>query len=632
MRIPRGFSEELRNQADILRVIGDYVSLKKAGNSYKACCPFHNEKTPSFNVNPTKGFFKCFGCGKGGDAITFVMEIEGAPFPEAVKIVAEKCGIAIPVVADDQKDYEERDRQRADLMQINSWATEFFEQNLTETTEGRRALAYLEQRGVTEATQKQFHLGYAPSSWEAMGNFLRSRGASRTQIERSGLVSLKEAGGFYDRFRGRLMFPICDTQGKTVAFGGRIIGEGEPKYLNSPETAVYTKGQHLFGLSYSRDSIRKRDYAILVEGYMDFLIPFQAGIRNLVATLGTALTENQVRLLWRYTRQIVVNFDPDAAGMAATKRSLELLLGEGFNVKVTTLPDNLDPDEFIRAHGAEGYLQRERRESELFVDYQSRQGESDKDMYSVMVRQLRTSKPLLDRLLEDAIAKHDRDKPGGIRQIIDEILPYLRLVNDRIVRMEHFARIADRLKIDNAVIREEFKKAVETRQEKVSARAVIASMEVKPAERKLLEILLACQPVRRQISSKMTEEDYFGLRTEKLFHLIFEFERQQMEMSYPKLSQSLDDEELIRELLPQLMTTSTDFGASDQDILTKAEREAEEILHSLRCGKLAEKQSALQAELNQAQRENNTARLGELMMLKFELAKQEKELARRNGK
>lgn len=603
MKIPRGFSEELRNQADILRVIGDYVSLKKAGNSYKACCPFHNEKTPSFNVNPTKGFFKCFGCGKGGDAITFVMEIEGAPFPEAVKIVAEKCGIAIPVVADDQKDYEERDRQRADLMQINSWATEFFEQNLTETAEGRRALAYLEQRGVTEATQKQFRLGYAPNSWDAMGNFLQSRGASRTQIERSGLVSLKEAGGFYDRFRGRLMFPICDTQGKTVAFGGRIIGEGEPKYLNSPETAVYTKGQHLFGLSYSRDSIRQRDYGILVEGYLDFLIPFQEGVRNLVASLGTALTENQVRLLGRYTRKIIVNFDPDSAGVAATKRSLELLLGEGFKVNVLTLPDNLDPDEFIRARGADSYL-----------------------------KLLKHSQAFLDYIVEQAVAANDQTRPTGKVETINAILPYLKLVKDHIERDQRFTEIADRLKIDSKLIRDEFKKAVETRQEKVSARAVTASVALKPAERKLLEILLSCQPVRRQMSFNMTEEDYFGLRTEKLFHLIFEFERQQIEMSYPKLSQSLDDEELIRELLPQLMTTSTDFGASGQDILTKAEREAEEILHSLRCGKLAEKQSALQAELNQAQRENNTARLGELMMLKFELAKQEKELARRNGK
>ncbi|MBL8192099.1 MAG: DNA primase [Acidobacteria bacterium] len=602
MKIPRGFSEELRNQADILKIVGDYVSLKKKGNNYWACCPFHNEKTPSFSVNPSKGLFKCFGCGKGGDAITFVMEIEGAPFPEAVKTVAEKCGIAVPVVADDQRDYEERDRQRTDLLQLNAWATEFFEQTLTETAEGRRGLAYLEGRGITEATQKQFRLGYAPNSWDAMSSFLRSRGASTAQIERSGLVTLKEAGGFYDRFRGRLMFPICDTQGRAVAFGGRIIGEGEPKYLNSPETAVYTKGQHLFGLNYSRDSIRNKDFAILVEGYLDFLIPFQEGVRNLVASLGTALTENQVRLLGRYTRKIVVNFDPDSAGVAATKRSLELLLGEGFKVNVLTLPDNLDPDEFIRARGADGYL-----------------------------RLLKNSQPFLDYIVEQAVGANDQKSPSGKVETINSILPYLKLVKDRIERSEQFERIADRLKIDSKLIRQEFQKAAETRQEKVSERAVIASVTMKPAERKLLEVLLNCQPIRRQLSLKINEKDYFGLRTEKLFHTIFEFERQQIEISYPMLSQRLGDEELASELLPQLMISDTEFDVTDQESLNRAEREALESLHSLRCGKLAERQSALQAELNQAQRSNDTERLGELMMLKFELAKQERELARWNG-
>jgi DNA primase len=601
MKIPRGFSEELRNQADILKIVGDYVSLKKKGNNYWACCPFHNEKSPSFSVNPSKGFFKCFGCGKGGDAVTFVMEIEGAPFPEAVKTVAEKCGIAVPVVAEDQRDYEERDRQRVDLLQLNAWATEFFEQNLTETNEGRRGLAYLEGRGITEATRQQFRLGYAPNSWDAMSSFLRSRGASTTQIERSGLVSLKEAGGFYDRFRGRLMFPICDTQGRPVAFGGRIIGEGEPKYLNSPETSVYTKGQHLFGLGYSRDSIRNKDFAILVEGYLDFLIPFQEGVRNLVASLGTALTENQARLLGRYTRKIVVNFDPDSAGVAATKRSLELLLGEGFKVNVLTLPDNLDPDEFIRARGADGYL-----------------------------RLLKNSQPFLEYIVEQAVGANDQKSPSGKVETINAILPYLKLVKDRIERSEQFDRIADRLKIDSKLIRQEFKKAAETRQEKVSERAVIASIAVKPAERKLLEILIACQPIRRQMSLKMTEEDFSGLRTEKLFQLIFEFERQQKEISYPELSQLLDDEELARDLLPQLMITDVDFVSSDQESLNQAEKEAEGSLHSLRCGKLAEKQSALQSEINRAQRDNDTAKLGELIMLKLQLVKQ-LDLAQRNG-
>lgn len=602
MKIPRGFSEELRNQADILKIVGDYVSLKKKGNNYWACCPFHNEKTPSFSVNPSKGLFKCFGCGKGGDAITFVMEIEGAPFPEAVKTVAEKCGIAVPVVADDQRDYEERDRQRADLLQLNSWATEFFEQSLTETAEGRRGLAYLEGRGITEATRKQFRLGYAPNSWDSMSGFLRSRGASTAQIERSGLVTLKEAGGFYDRFRGRLMFPICDTQGRPVAFGGRIIGEGEPKYLNSPETAVYTKGQHLFGLGYSRDSIRNKDFAILVEGYLDFLIPFQEGVRNLVASLGTALTENQVRLLGRYTRKIVVNFDPDSAGVAATKRSLEVLRGQGFKVNVLTLPDNLDPDEFIRANGADSYL-----------------------------RLLKTSQPFLDYIVEQAIKANDQSTPAGKIETINAILPYIKLVKDNFELQQLFPHIADKLKIDHDLVRQEFKKAVETRQDKISNLAGSALLSVKSAERKLLEILLACQPVRRQMSVQMTEEDYFGLRTEKLFHLIFEFERQQNELSYPALSQSLGDKELASNLLPQLMISNAEIDLSNQEALNRAEREATESLHTLRYERVESKRLSVHADLKLAQQRGDQLLVSKLSMEHFELLKQERELARHNG-
>ncbi|MGE0132468.1 MAG: DNA primase [Blastocatellales bacterium] len=602
MRIPRGFSDELRNQADIVRIVSDYVSLKKKGRDYAACCPFHNEKTPSFYVSQGKQIFKCFGCGKGGSVFDFIMEIEGCSFPEAIRIVADKTGVTVPVETDNAREYEERENQRAELIQFNQWATEFFEQNLIETVEGRRALDYLARRGVSEETRKAFRLGYAPNSYEAMGSYLRSRGASRTQIERSGLVSLRDTGGFYDRFRGRLMFPIGDTQGRIVAFGGRILGDGEPKYLNSPETALYTKGMHLFGLSHARDAIRQRGYAILVEGYLDFLIPFQAGVRNIVASLGTALTENQVRLLGRYARRIVVNFDPDSAGVAATKRSLELLLTEAFKVNVLTLPDNLDPDEYIRAHGPEGYL-----------------------------KLLKGSQPFLDYIVDQAINSNDQTRPAGKVETINAILPYLRLVGDRIERAEHFERIADRLKIDSRLIREEFKKAAETRLERVSERAVKATLVVKPAERKLLEILMNQVAVRRQMMVQMTEDDYEGLRTAQLFRLIFEFERQGVEPSYPNLSEALGDEDLARDLLPGLMIGVAAPSPAEPDSLEREARAAAESLHSLRCVKLAEKQAALQIEINQAQRNNDAARLGELTMLKFELAKRERALAQWNG-
>ncbi|MGH9753799.1 MAG: DNA primase [Blastocatellia bacterium] len=598
MRIPRGFSEELRNQADIVRIISDYVSLKKKGRDWAACCPFHNEKTPSFYVSQSKQIFKCFGCSKGGSVFDFIMEIEGCSFPEAIRVVAEKTGVTVPVETDNAREYEERANQRAELMRLNQWATEFFEQNLIETAEGRRALDYLARRGVNEEMRKAFRLGYAPNSYDAMSGYLRSRGASTTQIERSGLVTLRESGGFYDRFRNRLMFPIRDTQGRIIAFGGRILGDGEPKYLNSPETPLYTKGMHLFGLSHARDAIRQRGYAILVEGYLDFLIPFQAGVRNLVASLGTALTENQARLLGRYTRRIVVNFDPDSAGQAATKRSLELLLTEAFRVNVLTLPDNLDPDEYIRAHGPEGYL-----------------------------KLLKSSQPFLDYIVDQAIKSNDQSRPTGKVETINAILPYLRLVKDRIERAEHFERIADRLKIDGRLIREEFKKAADTRSERVSERAIKATLVVKFAERKLLEILINQADVRRLMMFQMREEDYEGLRTTQLFRLIFDFERKGIEANYNNLSQALGDEDLARDLLPGLMIGNSASSLAEHSSPERAEREAVESLYGLRLANVIEKLAALQMEINQAQRNNETARLAELSMLKLELTRQRQSLA-----
>lgn len=601
MRIPRGFSDELRNQADILRIVGDYVSLKKKGASYWACCPFHNEKTPSFSVNPAKQFFKCFGCGKAGDVFTFVMEIEGCPFPEAVKTVAEKSGIQVPRV-EDSKEYEERDRLRAEILQINQWATEFFEENLMQTPEGRAACGYLEKRGISDETRKTFRLGYAPNSWDACSEYLKSRGASRSQIEQSGLVTIKEnRSGFYDRFRGRLMFPICDTQGRVVAFGGRTLGDGEPKYLNSPETIVYTKGEHLFGLNNSRDAIRRRGYAVLVEGYLDYLIPWQAGVTNLVASLGTALTDNQVRLLGRYARRIVVNFDPDSAGVAATKRSLELLVAQGFRVNVLSLPDNLDPDEYIRAHGPQSYL-----------------------------KVLKSSQPFLDYIVEEALKSHDQKRPQGKVETINAILPYLRLVKDRIERAEQFELIADRLKIDSNLIREEFKKAANTRQETVSERVMTSMIAVKPAEKKLLECMLNHANVRRNMLAEITDEDLDGLRTASLFQLLLDFERQGRQVTYPALVQDLVDQDLARDLLPSLMygdeVEQAAENSPNREAFTHAEREARESLESLRSFRLTDKQVALQSEINQAQRSNDIDQLK--IMQKYELAKRELEAER----
>jgi DNA primase len=606
--MPRGFSDEVRRQADIVRIVSDYVSLKKKGANHWACCPFHGEKSPSFSVNGSKQFFKCFGCGKAGDVFTFVMEIEGSPFPEAVQTVAEKMGIPIPA-PDNSREYEEADRRRADLLQLNQWAAEFFELNLTGTGEGKRALEYLDRRGLTEQTRKTFRIGYAPNTWDSMGNFLRTRGASRSQIESSGLVTLKESrgetsrnndNGFYDRFRGRLMFPITDAQGRIIAFGGRIIGDGEPKYLNSPETALYTKGHNLFGLHFAKEAIRKRGYVVLVEGYLDFLVPFQAGVQNLVASLGTALTDHQVKLLGRYVRQIVVNFDPDSAGVAATRRSLEVLLTNGFKVNVLTLPENLDPDEFIGKYGAESYQ-----------------------------KLLRTSSRFLDYIVEQAVRTHDQATPSGKVETINEILPYLKLVSDRIEVLEYVDRIADRLRIDSKLIRNEFRKAVEARQERVREQIAMVTLAVKPAEQTLLELILADGDVRRAVLANLTEDDYRGLRTAELFRVLIRLEEQGIEPTWRALTEELEDDDLAQNLLPRLLSESSILESDgEEEIGTERQRKAYESIHGLRCAQLAERQVALQLEINQAQRDRDDSALQQLLIRKTELAHQERELGK----
>src|SRR6185436_9896006 len=348
MRYPQIFIDDLKRQADIVKVIQDYVSLKKKGANWMACCPFHKEKTPSFSVSPAKEIFYCFGCHKGGSVFNFVMEVERVTFPEAIKIVAEKSGVPLPKLVDDSR-FEARRQEADDVIQLNKWALEWWQQQLEHGgAESRLGREYLSTREITDETRKTFQLGFAPDRWDALSTHLRQKGASQLQIDRSGLVVKKEEGGSYDRFRCRLIIPVMDMQGRPIAFGGRTLKDDDAKYINSPETTAYVKGRHLFGLNLTRDEIRKQEYAILVEGFLDLIVPYQFGVRNVVASLGTALTADQGKLIGRFARKVVVNYDGDRAGVQAAKKAIEVLLAEDLEVKVLVLPDNADPDEYIR--------------------------------------------------------------------------------------------------------------------------------------------------------------------------------------------------------------------------------------------------------------------------------------------
>ncbi|HKA17254.1 MAG TPA: DNA primase [Blastocatellia bacterium] len=588
MRLPRGFAEDVRNQSDIVRVVSDYVTLKKRGANYLACCPFHSEKTPSFTVHPGKGLFKCFGCGAGGSIFDFVMRIEGCGFPEAIRIVAQKSGIPIPVIeeSDEQK---KTARERETVLRLNQWAAEFFELQLHDSEEGKLAKDYVQSRGINEVTAKLFRLGYALDTWDALTTHLRERGATTDEIHSSGLAVLKDSGGFYDRFRGRVIFPITDPQDRVIAFGGRVIGEGEPKYLNSPETAVYTKGRNLYGLAHSRNQIREHGFAILVEGYLDSIIPFQEGVHNIVASLGTALTDNQVRLLRRYMDQpqIVVNFDPDSAGQAATMRSIDVLLAEGFKVNILRMPTKQDPDEFVRAHGVDRFR-------EL----------------------LKTTQSYIDYIIDTAINEHDTSRPTGKVATINAILPHLARMRDKVARADYADQIANRLKIDSHIVREELKRTATNRQSAMDNKQIRASEEVTKGERHLLELMLANAQVRHAMIPSLSEDDYGELATGGIFAAIIDLEGGENEFDFDNLNARLEAES-ERALLPVLLMSDLSWtGGDDFDTLFKR---ATDALSSIRIRRFERMLDSLQIEMGQAEREQDVERYQLLFQRKLEL-------------
>lgn len=351
MRFDDSKIEEIKSRVDIVELASEYLTLKKAGRNYLGLCPFHQEKTPSFTVNREKQIFYCFGCGEGGNVITLLMKIANKSFPEAIKHLAEKTGVILPTRTFGKEGYE-KDSLHDEIIQLNLRAAQHFARNLASPT-GKIARDYLQKRAVTEETIKQFRLGYVPDTWRSLTDYIEGSGLSLKLAEQAGLIAAGKEGSFYDRFRSRLIFPIENVFGEIIAFGGRILGEGEPKYLNSPESPVYSKGKNLYGLNKAKEAIRQNGFCLIVEGYFDAISLWNAGIGNVVATLGTALTRDHLELLRRYTQDVVALFDPDTAGRKALDRSLELFLGASMHARALILPEGCDPDDFIKKYGKE---------------------------------------------------------------------------------------------------------------------------------------------------------------------------------------------------------------------------------------------------------------------------------------
>ncbi len=481
------FAEKVKQQADIVRVVGEYIRLRKTGQNFTGLCPFHQEKTPSFAVHPVRQIYHCFGCGAGGDVFKFVMEMDKCAFPEAVRAVAEKCGIPIPRPRERTPEEHRENQARAALVELHREAAAFFARQLREGAEGRVARAYLEERALTEEAMDRFGLGYAPSSGDALLRRLQSRYPEKV-LEASGLFSRDSGGRFYDRFRRRIMFPIANDAGKIIAFGGRALGDDHPKYMNSPETPIYSKSSVLYHLDRAKEAIRRNDGVILVEGYMDAIAVARAGIAAVVASCGTSLAEPQIKLLGRFTRRVVVNYDPDTAGQAATERSLALLLEQEFDVRVLALPGGADPDKYLREQGSEAY------------------------------RNLLAQAPAyLDYLIGRARSM-DRSTTAGKLAAVNFLMPYVQRLPSRLLRSEWATRIASELRVDEPVLRESLRRAAAERRGEVKPRPELLALPVSPAERRLMQMLVEAQGFRQKLSGEILAGGlHLGLETEKIF-------------------------------------------------------------------------------------------------------------------
>ncbi|MGA8143923.1 MAG: DNA primase [Candidatus Acidiferrales bacterium] len=484
------FAERVKQQADIVRVIGDYVRLKKSGANFTGLCPFHQEKTPSFAVHPVKQIYHCFGCGAGGDVFKFVMEMDKSTFPEAIRTVAEKCGIAIPKPRERSPEERKENQQRAALVEMHREATAFFARSLHDTPEGKVAMAYLEDRGLDRETMRRFGLGFAPSSGDALLRFLKQKYPEKL-LDVSGLISRDQGGRAYDRFRRRIMFPISNESGKVIAFGGRAMGDDMPKYMNSPETPIYTKSNVLYHVDRAKEALRQNDFAVLVEGYMDAIAVARAGIANVVASCGTSLAEPQIKLLARFTRRIVVNYDPDTAGQVATERSIALLLESEFDVRVLALPGKADPDKFLKEQGADAYR-----------------------------KLLAQSPPYLDYLI--GRARHmDRTTAAGKVTALNFLMPYVQRLPNRLLRSEWATRIASELRVDEPVLREALRRAAAERRSEVKPKAELLGPAVKPAERLIIRMLVEAEGFREKLAQALVDHAlHRGLESERLLELL----------------------------------------------------------------------------------------------------------------
>lgn len=494
MQFSKEFIEQVRAGNPIVDVVGSYVPLTRKQNNYWACCPFHEEKTPSFSVSPDKEFFYCFGCHAGGDVFQFVQKIENISFPESVEKLAQRIGLEIPK-ADLSPAERKREEERQRLYEICDLAADYFHNCLTKTRMGAVGIDYFKKRGLSAQTIVDFKLGFAPPQWDRLYHDFRERGYREKDLIKSGLCLTKN-GKTYDRFRGRCMFPIRDNKGRVVAFGGRIVEEGEPKYLNSPESPIFHKGDLLFAMERARKEIRRTKQAVLVEGYMDVVGVHNLGVTNVVASLGTAFTQRQAQLLRRICDVAIVAYDMDRAGREATRRAIAIARETGLKLRIATLPDGKDPDEYIKQHGAKAW----------------------EDVITM-------AQNVLDYRLDEILAAHDATSTDGKNMIVQEFIPEIMQTDNAITIDSYLRRLATRLRMNENIVRSEAQKIAKTQAKSVYIAPVGNRAEAAdapratadPVEDDAMHLLFSGSAQRQELLDQLTTEDFIDPLWKKIF-------------------------------------------------------------------------------------------------------------------
>lgn len=581
-RIPENILDDILSRVDIVEVISGYIPLKRSGRNFRALCPFHHEKTPSFMVSPDRQIYHCFGCSAGGNAFGFLMEYERMEFPEAVEILAKKAGVVLPEI---QKEDAKTVSLFTQLYKINELAANFYE-GMLNSAAGSQAKNYLLRRGIKEETIKSLKLGCTPDKWDVLISHLRAKGVSLSLMEKAGLILSKEGGGYYDRFRNRIIFPIFDIKSRVLGFGARVLDDTSPKYINSPETPIYIKGRNLYGLNLAKDAIRDADFVVIVEGYLDFILPFQEGLKNIVASLGTALTSEQARLLKRYTHNVVMIYDADKAGELATLRTLDIFIEEGMNVKVVSLPQGYDPDLCVRKNGIENFKQR-----------------------------IGEAQSLFDYKLKVLKSRYNAKEIEGKAKIASEMLPTINKFKNAVLKSEYLKQLSQDLDLKEDALLQELKKVKDERvYPDLGAVTVKKKTEINPTEKLLVKLLLEETELIHSIRERLEPADFQDERISRIVSLMFDLLEQGKTLEPNKLMNYLEGEEMLQIISES--TFSPEVGLEDK------EKIVDDCIQRLKNQRLKFKRQQLHEEIKAAQHSGDEERLHSLMQEFHNLIKQ----------